>query len=72
MLTIDRVAPDDEAEYSIKVDDLTSKCMVIVEGEAYVIHACLFSLCEVLFLKWELWIEIEMPYFLMFLIEGQG
>ncbi|KAK7507540.1 hypothetical protein BaRGS_00001475, partial [Batillaria attramentaria] len=32
-LTIDRAAPDDEAEYSIKVDDFTSKCIVLVEEE---------------------------------------
>lgn len=32
-LKIERVDVDDEAEYSIKVDDLTSKCTVLVEGE---------------------------------------
>lgn len=33
ILTIDRLAMDDEAEYSIKVEDLTSKCTVLVEGK---------------------------------------
>ena len=33
MLSIERVDVGDEAEYSIKVDDLTSKCTVLVEGE---------------------------------------
>ena len=32
-LSVERVDVDDEAEYSIKVDDLTSKCTVLVEGE---------------------------------------
>ena len=31
-LSISRVDVDDEAEYSIKVEDLSSKCTVLVEG----------------------------------------
>lgn len=34
-LSVERVDAEDEAEYSIKVDQLTSKCTVLVEGELF-------------------------------------